>query len=395
MKLKKTAAILIAVAFIVAPAVYAKAKPAAIGKAAKSAVSVSLEQRAMAGIRSATKYFMQAQKPDGSWNDDPAITALVAYSLMLDPVYTPDKKVSTAVQKGLDYVAKFAQPDGGIYRKEFSNYVTAVCLMALSKSNQKQYQPIIAKAKNFLIETQSDEGEGFTKDKVFYGGYGYGGTNSDGRPDMSNTWLALSAIKSAEQYQDRFSGVIPKNKGQVEKEEKELGLHWQKALVFLNRCQNNKDVNDQSYTSDNGGFMYETGTYNKERSHSYGSMTYAGVMSLLIADVDKADPRVKKAVEWIKANYTLDTNPGFGTASLFYYYTTFAKSMDLINEDVLTDAMGKQHRWREDLVYKLVSLQKGEGYWQNPNNRYMENMKELATAYSVIAMKHALKHQSF
>ena len=395
MKFKKAAAVLVAAAFILAPVVYAKQKPVTIGKAAaKGKVSVSLEQRAMAGLRSATKYFMTAQKPDGSWNDDPAITALVAYSLMLDPVYTPDKKVPAAIQKGLNYVAKFAQPDGGIYRKELSNYTTAVCLMALTRSNQKQYANIIAGARKYLIETQVDEGEGYTSDKVYYGGHGYGGANSDGRPDMSNTWLALSAIRAAEQYQDRFSGVVPKDKGQVEREEKEMGLHWQKALAFINRCQNNKAVNDQPYTMDDGGFIYETGTYKKERSHSYGSMTYAGVMSLLIARTDKSDPRIKKAVEWIRANYSLDTNPGFGTDSIFYYYTTFAKCMDLINEDVITDTLGKQHRWREELVYKLVSLQKGEGYWQNPNNRYMENIKELATAYSVIAMKHALRHQS-
>jgi squalene-hopene/tetraprenyl-beta-curcumene cyclase len=54
------------------------------------------------------------------------------------------------------------------------------------------------------------------------------------------------------------------------------------------------------------------------------------------------------------------------------------------------DSQGETHDWREDFLDKIVSLQHEEGYWVNPSARYQENIKDLATAYSVIAMKHAL-----
>jgi squalene-hopene/tetraprenyl-beta-curcumene cyclase len=54
------------------------------------------------------------------------------------------------------------------------------------------------------------------------------------------------------------------------------------------------------------------------------------------------------------------------------------------------DSKGNMHYWREDFIKKIISLQHEEGYWVNPDGRYQENVKDLATAYSVIAMKHAL-----
>ena len=98
----------------------------------------------------------------------------------------------------------------------------------------------------------------------------------------------------------------------------------------------------------------------------------------------------KKPWNGFKTTTPLDFNPGFGTYSIFYYYMTFSKCMAALGEETLTDALGQEHHWREDLVSKLVSIQKPEGYWQNPSNRYWENVKPLATAYSVIAMKFAL-----
>jgi len=48
------------------------------------------------------------------------------------------------------------------------------------------------------------------------------------------------------------------------------------------------------------------------------------------------------------------------------------------------------HNWREDIVKKLLELQKGDGYWVNSNGRFWENIKELTTAYAVIGIKFAI-----
>jgi len=110
-------------------------------------------------------------------------------------------------------------------------------------------------------------------------------SSNDIRNTNQNPWLTIPKPEAP--------GVLPKNKPQTKKEETPLGPHWQKALVFIARTQNVKAVNDMPYATDDGGFIYETGYYKEDRSHSYGSMTYAGLKSLLFARVDKEDIRVK------------------------------------------------------------------------------------------------------
>ena len=55
----------------------------------------------------------------------------------------------------------------------------------------------------------------------------------------------------------------------------------------------------------------------------YGSMTYAGIKSLIYCGASKDDPRIKKAYEWIQKNYSVEKNPGMPEArhewGLFYY----------------------------------------------------------------------------
>ena len=149
-----------------------------------------------------------------------------------------------------------------------------------------------------------------------------------------------------------------------------------------------------SYARDDGGFMYETGHYKDERSRSYGSMTYAGLKSLLFARVDRDDVRVRRALEWIGQHYALEENPGFGTTSLYYYYyyyMTMAKCLNELGQEVVRDHKGTDHYWRKELVEKLLSLQHEEGYWVNSDGRYWENIKGLTTAYAVTAIKFALQ----
>lgn len=357
--------------------------------ALNSSPNLSLLKESRDTLTLAHEYLLKSQLPNGSWKDNPAITALVLYSFLLPPNYNPDGKSTPAVAKGFKYLESHVKPDGSIYKEAYRNYMTAVCLMAFAQSNLEKYADIIKNAKQFLIKFQVDETEGIDRDNPFYGGIGYGG---DDRPDLSNTHLALDAIKAAEDYEERYTRITPKDKNQMEKEEAELGLHWKKALVFLARCQNVKSINDMPYAVNDGGFIYETGTYKKERSQSYGSMTYAGVKSLLYAKVDKDDIRVKSAVSWITKNYTLEENPGFGQEALYYYYMTFAKCLDALGEDIIEDSNGVRHPWRKELVKKLISKQHEDGYWVHTHARYLHNVKDLVTAYAIISIKYSLNN---
>jgi squalene-hopene/tetraprenyl-beta-curcumene cyclase len=351
-------------------------------------LDLSLMNATRHSMVTAFQYFSDSQQPNGSWKYDPAMTALVLTSFMLEPQYNPDDKTDEVIRKGYAFLGKFVKPDGGIYNEQYRNYSTAVGLMAFAASGKPEYQPIIDNARKYLVKFQLDEGEGILPDHKYYGGIGYGG---DDRPDLSNLHLALEAIKTAEAFKAVPDGMLKlPHPAEPAWKEETLAPHWQKALVFLIRTQNIESINDMDYATDDGGFIYETGHYKPERSISYGSMTYAGLKSLLYAGIDKNDIRVKKAYDWICSHYTVEENPNFGTSSLYYYFMTATKCLTALGGDTIFDSTGKKYYWREDFIKKIISLQHEEGYWVNPDGRYQENVKDLATAYSVIAMKHAL-----
>jgi len=355
-------------------------------------LDLSLLNESRHSLEIAFKYFCESQQSNGSWKYDPAITALVLYSFMLEPGYNPNAETAEVIKKGYGFLEKFVKADGGIYHEQYRNYSTAVGLMAFTATGKPEYQSIIDNAHKYLVKFQLDEGEAIAPQHPFYGGIGYGG---DDRPDLSNLHLALEAIKAAEEFEALPDDML-KLPGTAKQElpKETLAPHWQKALVFLSRTQNIESVNDMDYATDDGGFIYETGHYKPERSISYGSMTYAGLKSLLYAGVDKNDIRVRRAYSWICSNYTVDENPKFGTTSLYYYFMTAAKCLRTLGGDTVIDNKGKKHYWREDFIKKIISLQHEEGYWLNPDGRYQENIKDLATAYSVIAIKHAL-HEAY
>jgi len=338
-------------------------------------------------LKLAFDYLLGSQEANGSWKHDPAITAMVLYGFLKQPSYRPSERTDMALEKGLTYLETFVKPDGGIYREQLKNYTTSVCLLAFVATEESQYRTIIRDAKEFLIRFQLDENEDVGSNHPFYGGIGYGG---DDRPDLSNTQFALEAIRAAEIYERSGLGAAGQHSTLADLAQVPLGAHWRKALIFLGRTQNVKSINDMPYAMDDGGFIYETGHYKDERSHSYGSMTYAGLKSLLFAQVDRDDVRVRRAVEWIGRHYTVEENPGFGTTSLYYYYMTAAKCLNELGQEIIRDDDGTDHYWRKELIEKLLSLQHEDGYWVNADGRYWENIKDLATAYAVTAIKFAL-----
>jgi squalene-hopene/tetraprenyl-beta-curcumene cyclase len=173
----------------------------------------------------------------------------------------------------------------------------------------------------------------------------------------------------------------------------------QKALVFISRCQNlESEYNTTEFAAkvNDGGFYYtiaaggqsQAGTTADGGLRSYGSMTYAGLKSMIYAGVSRDDPRVKAAYEWIQKHYTLDENPGMGAQGLYYYYHTFAKALATVGDEHLIDSTGKSHDWRAELAQELISTQKDDGSWINANTRWLEGDPNLVTAYSLLALSY-------
>ena len=321
-------------------------------------------------------FLKSQQTDDGGFASaaDPGVAALVTTALLHHGVSQNDPVVA----KGLAYLKTFVQPDGGIYRPGtyYRNYETCLGILCFTQANGKgEYTGFINNATKFVKDLQwGGAGDETAPDDPAFGGAGYG---KHGRPDLSNTQFLLDALQE---------GDSDKNREAI-----------QRALVFVSRCQNLKsEYNDTKFADreNDGGFYYtaaaggssQAGNTETGGLRSYGSMTYAGLKSMLYAGVGKDDIRVKAATTWIGKNYDLTQNPGMGAAGLFYYYHTFAKALSAVGQEQFVDASGEKHVWRNELVEVLASRQQADGSWVNDFDRWYEGDKKLVTAYALLTL---------
>ena len=346
----------------------AQAPPAATA----SPLSAATRQKLQDSMNRGADYLRTQQKADGAYDPHPGITAMAAAALLRQPGVPMAQKLASA-GKALDYLKGLAKPDGGIYEKMIPHYITAVAVQALVAGERAGDKAIIEKARTYLADHLLDEGEGIAKGDKFYGGMGYGGTSDGGIADIISLEYGLRAMKEAD---------LPAN-----------DPAWEKAIAFLQRTQNNKETNDQAFTADDGGFVYYPGYSQVEgTTQSYGSATYAGILSYSWANLQKNDRRVQNAFKWIGEHYTLDENPGIGQKAVYYYYMVFAKALHAMGEPIVTDAKGAQHNWREELAAKLMSLQGADGSWVNDKNpAEMQGNRTLVTSFTLMAMQAILQ----
>ncbi|MBU6400724.1 MAG: terpene cyclase/mutase family protein, partial [Verrucomicrobia bacterium] len=285
------------------------------------------------------------------------------------------------------YLLNSAQPDGGIYRKGLANYNTSVSIMALLAARRTEYDPVLRKARQFLVGLQVDLGETGKLDTVMDGGIGYDRKRE--RADIANTLFALEALH----YSKRLSVDQPPGATH--------DLDWQAAIHFIQCCQNLPAVNQESWASEDpqnaGGFVYYPGhsmagtmtnaVTGRVAFRSYGSASYAGLLSYIYADLRRDDPRVIAVLHWLRRNYTVDENPGLGPQGLFYYLHTMTKALTVAGVNEMPQAGGRTVNWRREVAFKLLNLQQATGAWANTNARWWEKDPALVTSYALIALE--------
>jgi squalene-hopene/tetraprenyl-beta-curcumene cyclase len=327
----------------------------------------------------------KGQAEDGSFSKQlsPAVTALCVSAMVKNGIPIAHPKV----QKALTHIEALVRPDGGIYLpgSNLRNYETSISLMALNQTNvDGKYDETIKNAVAFLkgIQWGENNGHPIGGESRFYGGQGYG---KHERPDMSNTSTFADALR---EVQEDFSS--------------ETG---QKIVVFSSRAQNLPSPHNAAEYAmvasddDRGGMIYTPAGKGESKAdplsttpkgglRSYGSMTYAGLKSFLYAGLDREDIRVKSALDWISRHYDLKTNPGMDQQGLYYYYHVFGKTMQAFGEPEIVDDKGVSHNWRAELTAQLALLQREDGSWTNPQDRWYEGDPNLVTAYSLLALSY-------
>ena len=358
--------------------------------------NVSVRNEVLTAIGKGLAWLRQQQQPDGSFAnpaapassaEHPALTALPLLAFHHEPTGKATGEYTGLLQKGYAYLRTQVQPDGGIYAKGLSNYNTSVSLMALLNSGEPKDEPMLAKARAFIIGQQASN---MTK-PALDGGFGYGPTGASPKrqhPDLDNTLVSLEALRAYRKAHPQVEVAAGPD------------LNWQAAIDFISRCQNLPSHNKMDWASDDpankGGFVYYPGFSNageqplpggKTALRSYGSMTYGGLLSFIYADLKPEDPRIVAALDWLGKNYTLEENPGMGRAGLFYYYHLAAKGLATAKVKELSTADGKKVKWPRELALKLINLQDGNGSWVNDTARWMEKDPVLVTTYCVLTLE--------
>ena len=352
-------------------------------------VPLSLQNEARAAIQRGLRWLEAQQQADGNWSnpDFPALTALPLWALVRG-----ESTNRAALDRARQYLLGCVHENGAIYREPaqkqkgggLANYNTALCMVALHALNDARLAPVILKARAYVAGTQhlgADE---------YRGGMGYDPETGRAYADLSNSYIAYEAMRLTQKVEDqRRSG------------EKKADLDWAAAAEFVARIQNKASGTNAAADAEAGGFGYRPGhsmagtTTNaagEVQLRSYGSMTYAGLLSLIYADVNRNDPRVRSAFDWAVKHWSLNENPGMGQQGLYYFYNVLAKALAATGQAQLAVAPGSSLNWRVELIKKLVGLQKtdpatGQGYWLNAEGRWWESDPVLVTAYTLLALE--------
>jgi len=364
-------------------------KPAAAAMDAKHA---ELARKTMAD---AVAFILKNRREDGGWGfapdkNHPGLTAMCIKAL----AQAGYKSDSPELAKALEALMKMRQDTGGFYdpKEGNENYCTSLAVMALAAAKSDKHKAQLDDALKFLrgqqivVGSKTPGGQEIAKGDPREGGVSYG---THGRPDLSNVGFWMEAMHEA--------GVSGDDEA------------MQRAVGFVKRLQNRSEGSEgQSFVLtgvEDGGFIYavdfKDGKFVGESMggdtdrglRSYGSMTYTGFKSMLYANVKKDDPRVKAAYEWIRKYWRLDSNPNMPSdkslQGLYYYYNVFAKALRQWGQDVIVDAKGDKHNWREELIDAVSQRQQKDGSWTNDADRWMEGNPVLVSCYCVMALQEA------
>ena len=315
------------------------------------------------------------QDAKGGWSTqrEPGVTALVVTALLRSGQVAPG---DPAVTKALAYLEGFIGPKGGLSEAPHANYSTSIALLAFQEANVNgRYDRTIKAGQEFLKTMQWDESEGKTRDDAFYGGAGYGGSNS--RPDLSNTAFFIEALR-------------------------ETGLpaddpNLKKAIVFVSRCQNLKsEFNDQAWASkvNDGGFVYTAANGGQSMAgqapggglRSYASMTYAGLKSMIYAGLVPRRPTRQGGPDLHHQSLHARRKPRARAARALLL-------LPHLRQDDGRPGRADPDRRRGSLA--RLESRAGRGAcqataarrrWVNPADRFMEGDPNLVTAYALLAL---------
>ncbi|MFN4243608.1 MAG: DUF4159 domain-containing protein [Tepidisphaerales bacterium] len=300
-------------------------------------------------IQNAVRFLYSLQRPDGSfsagrYSDQPGATALVVLAL----ISSGEARTRPEIREAVEWLRT---------REITSTYSLSLRAAVLSQFGGASQDPLLQRDTQRLIAMMIDEGP-------FRGLYTYGPGRSEARPDLSNSQYGVLGVWYAAE-----AGIeVPRG-------------YWQRVEEGWTRAQ-----------GADGGFPYLPSD-----PRSYGSMTAAGIASLVIthdflhaataggpqgraqARQSRSAAAAERAVAWLDTHFRADGNPGLdppGPAQgredgspldltrlrpgyhlhyLFFGYERVGEATGL------TRFAGR--RWYDDAARYLLATQAPDGSW--------------------------------
>ncbi|MCG8586756.1 MAG: DUF4159 domain-containing protein, partial [Pirellulales bacterium] len=297
-------------------------------------------------MKQAINYLKRKQSAGGRWSSSTSnahpggVTSLCTLALLNAGLKPDDKQVA----KALKYI-EAVKPNG--------TYSVSLQIMVLAQADAKRYQKRILDNVKILEKTQIRDGE-------FKGAWGYSnGSRTSFSADNSNTQFAVLALHEAERAGVKVSDEV-----------------WRRALDYWLSAQSPTD----------GSWSYLK-WQNGKRLAGTGSMTCAGIASVVIADskLNPSDARVKdgkvaccgaqsddraaKAVErgiaWLGRRWTVASNPvargkfedSFRNKYHLYYLYGMERVGRMTSRRFIFDSEGHPRDWYREGSEVIIKMQ--------------------------------------
>jgi squalene-hopene/tetraprenyl-beta-curcumene cyclase len=359
-----------------------------------------------ASLSRASAYLVSKQSPDGTWRsetygmfrDGVTLTPYIMSALFFMP--EKEGQARQAYRNGVEYLLTLIGDDGKLKTDLLFPVLTAASasrMVVLETKDETHKQAQLAYLK-IIRQWQMTEALGWMPDDPEYGGWGFS-LHPPKKPaegqlkahfsesNMVATIFAIAAMRSAR---------IPLD-----------DPIWKKALIFVKRCQNFSDdpsLSDARF--DDGGFYFipndalqnkagiaGTDCFDRQRFHSYGTMTADGLRALLQCGLPKDHPRVIAARKWLENHFSVSENPGnfnsdrevLRNATYYYWVWAVAHAFDRAGIRQF-EQENKAVFWAEKLAEELIARQKEDGSWVNSFTDAKEDDPLVATPWAASAL---------
>jgi hypothetical protein len=317
-------------------------------------------------------WLRQHQNTDGSWTytgriseSNVGLTSMAAACFLN---YGLAENDDLDLCRALNWICEHQNEDGSITTGTYHIYDTSLAIMALVAAQKSDYYEDIREAVDYLLVNQNRAETGYPESNKYYGGWSYGPWLPDWA-DLSNSQFVLFALHYAENVIANDT-LVP---AEV----------WDRAEVFVQRCQNREASNPNWNFYDDGGFIYQPGSTIWAGGQSYASITAAGLWGLFTCGIGESDGRVQDAWGWIENNYYLNQNYPIGSLFNYYYAYSLAKACVLWNVEEING-----HDWYQEMSELAVNYQQADGHW--PGTDPSEEPDIVATCWALLALESKL-----